>query len=119
MPGGGVNTNETLEEALKREFAEETGLEIEVGKVVYCGTSFFNPKYSSKNAGQYWNAIVMYFLVKKIGGEISIKNCDEDEKKYIDLPEWIETEKIKDLKFYNPIDNENVIREAIIINNNQ
>ncbi len=34
--GGQVNLNESLTEALKREYVEETGLEIEVGKII-CG----------------------------------------------------------------------------------
>jgi len=114
FPGGGVNMNETLEEALKREFIEETGLEIEIGKVMCCGTSFFDPKYSKKSKGQYWNCQLIYFLVKQVGGEISIDNCDENEKGYINLPEWIELEKINDLKIYSSIDTD-IIQE--ILNN--
>jgi len=112
FPGGGVNVDETLEEALKREFIEETGLEVEVGKVLSCGTSFFNPKYSQKNSGQYWNCPLIYFLVKRIGGELSIDNCDENEVGYIDLPEWIELEKMRDLKIYSSIDID-VIKEVL------
>jgi 8-oxo-dGTP pyrophosphatase MutT (NUDIX family) len=113
IPGGGVELDETLDEALKREFVEETGLKIKVGEIVHCSSAFFNPKYSRKSKGQYWNCQLIYFLVKKIGGEISIENCDEDEKDYMDLPEWIEIDKLKDLKFYNSIDNEEIIKKAL------
>jgi ADP-ribose pyrophosphatase YjhB (NUDIX family) len=113
IPGGGVELDETLDEALKREFVEETGLKIKVGEIVHCSSAFFNPKYSRKSKGQYWNCQLIYFLVKKIGGEISIENCDEDEKDYMDLPEWIEIDKLKDLKFYNSVDNEEVIKKAL------
>lgn len=113
IPGGGVELDETLDEALKREFVEETGLKIKVGEIVHCSSAFFNPKHSRKSKGQYWNCQLIYFLVKKIGGEISIENCDEDEKDYMDLPEWIEIDKLKDLKFYNSVDNEEVIKKAL------
>lgn len=43
FPGGGVNVDETLSEALQREFKEETGLSVVVGDPLYCGTSFFAP----------------------------------------------------------------------------
>ena len=113
MPGGGVKIDENLEKALKREFLEETGLEIEVKEIVYCGSAFFNRRYSKKEKGIYWNCNLMYFLVERVGGEISIEGCDENEKQYLDMPEWIEIEKVKDLKFYNSIDNVEVIKQAL------
>jgi len=113
FPGGGLNIDETLEEGVRREFKEETGLDVKVGDVIYSQTGFFHSSHYSLDEGQYWNCILLYFLVEKTGGEISIDGCDEDEKKYIDLPEWIETEKVKDLKFYNSTDNITVIKKAL------
>ena len=41
FPGGGIEMHETLEEGLKREVKEETGLEIEIGKRVLVKEKFF------------------------------------------------------------------------------
>ena len=111
LPGGGIKIDETIEEALVREFKEETGLEVKPIKPIYCRTGFFAPNLSDE--GQFWNSVLIYFLVEKVGGDISIKACDTDEEKYLGLPEWIEVGKIKDLKFYNTTDNEELIREAL------
>jgi 8-oxo-dGTP diphosphatase len=48
FPGGGLDFGEGLEDALKREFREEMGAEIEVGKLFYINEflqlSAFNPR---------------------------------------------------------------------------
>ena len=40
LPGGGLETGEGTRECLKREFMEETGLEVEIGEHIYT-TDFF------------------------------------------------------------------------------
>ena len=112
FPGGGIEIHETVDEALKREFFEETGVKVEILQPVYCGTSFFHPSHSEKYKGQYWNCPLIYYLVKKVGGKISKDNFDEEEKNYADLPEWINLEKIKELRFFNSVDSLAVVREA-------
>jgi 8-oxo-dGTP diphosphatase len=112
FPGGGIEIRETIEEALKREFFEETGLKIEPIKPIACETSFFYPTHSKKLMGQYWNAPLIYFLVTQVGGKISNNYVDEDELGYMDLPEWIELDRIGEIKFYNSVDNAMIIQKA-------
>lgn len=109
FPGGGQELGETIEEALLREVWEETGVRIKIGKILACENSFF--KLPSN--GQYVQAVLMYFKCKKIGGKLSVKNFGEGEKKYADMPEWIDIKRIGKLKFYNPVDNSKIIKEAI------
>jgi len=118
FPGGGVEIYETLEEALVREFFEETGLKVKVLAPVYQKTSFFNPNYFEKYKGQYWNCPMMYSLVKKIGGELSTNNFDEGEKAYADLAEWIDLEKFKDIKIINEVNPADFIKDALMLLNN-
>ena len=115
FPGGGIEIHETIEEALKREFFEETGIKVELIKTVACETSFFNPSHSTRNKNKYLNCPLIYFLVKKIGGKISKDYLDKDELDYIDMPEWIDLNKIDEIKFYNSIDSPKIIKIALDI----
>lgn len=100
FPGGGINIDESMEEALHREFFEETGLRIKMGAPIICRSIFFKP-LSNKYRGQYWNCLMTYFLVEKIGGELSTDYLDEDEKTYAGMAEWIDLKDLKKLKLKN------------------
>jgi 8-oxo-dGTP diphosphatase len=59
-PGGGVEYQESLDEALKREFIEETGLKINVEKFLFGCEFIKNPLH----------AVELFFDTKKVGGTL-------------------------------------------------
>lgn len=101
FPGGGMEIDETWEETLIREFQEETGLDIQPLYPIFATSSFFRPYFSKTPT--YWNCSMVYFLVKRLGGELSIDGCDEFEKKFMDLPEWISLDDLAGRKFHNSL----------------
>jgi 8-oxo-dGTP diphosphatase len=59
-PGGGVDFGETLTQALQREFAEETGLNVRVDSLLFVSEYVRHP----------WHAVEMYFKVHRVSGEL-------------------------------------------------
>ena len=69
VPSGGIEGNETYEEACIREFEEETGLIVEIVS-----------KLQEKNGmnAQYGISYdIQYFLVKRVSGEFTLQDPDE------------------------------------------
>jgi len=60
LPGGKLEEDETLSEGLAREILEETGLEIEPGKLLYICDHSDNGEY----------VLHLTFKAKKVGGEL-------------------------------------------------
>lgn len=108
FPGGGVNLGEMIDEAFRREIWEETGLSAERGEVLLCESNFFIHPSGKKP----YHTILAYYLCKDIKGEISDANFDALEKQYAKKAEWVEISRVKDLKFYNPIDSVALIEKA-------
>jgi 8-oxo-dGTP diphosphatase len=79
-PGGGLNFGETVTECLKREFLEETGLEIEPKEFLFTNEYLEFPLH----------AIELFFKVKVIGGKF---------KKGIDPEMKPESQIIKEIRF--------------------
>lgn len=111
FPGGGVEISETVDAALRREFFEETGLKIARVGIVDAQTSF----YFNTRTHLPYNAVLIYFLVKKVSGTISLANIAPGERSYMKMAEWVEVKKIDRLKFYSPINAVTLINKAFEI----
>ena len=89
FPGGGINIGEKMEDALKREIKEETGLEIEVGKFLHFKEKFFY--YDPKD--EAYHMFNFFYLCKPLTFNLlRDEDVDDDEA---EKPRWIEIEKIK------------------------
>lgn len=69
-PGGGIDFGESAEEALKREFLEETGLKIEVKEFLFV-FELINKKH---------HAIELFYKVESIEGKLSLGEDPEFSK---------------------------------------
>ena len=51
----------------------------------------------------FWNCQMIYFLVEKVGGELSKDHCDEREKSFMEMPEWLDIDDLGGRKFHNQL----------------
>lgn len=89
-PGGGVDMGETAEDALKREFREETHLEIAQLKLRYLH-EFIKPPY---------HAIELYFVVTGFSGTLKLGSDPEhrNDQQLLEEVSYVPVEDLEDIK---------------------
>lgn len=90
FPGGGIELGEKLEDGLKREVREETGIEIKIKKFLYFQEIFFY--YEPLNEA-YQNFSFFYLcqpIKTKLINDEQVDPADESEK-----PRWLDLKAIK------------------------
>jgi len=88
LPGGALEFGETAPEACKREFLEETGLEVSVNKLIGVTTKQIQ-EYPNGDVAQ---SVVVEFLVNNISGSLNLSSSETLDLKFFDkesLPEIV------------------------------
>ena len=89
FPGGGVNVGEKLEDALKREVMEETGIKIRVEKFFHFKERFF---YWDPGDDAY-HMFNFFYICKPV--TLELKNDEDVDDVEAMTPRWIDIKKIK------------------------
>ncbi|NLR92027.1 MULTISPECIES: NUDIX domain-containing protein [Flammeovirga] len=85
-PGGGLEYGETVQDALKREFLEETGLDITIKKHLFTHEFFDLPLHG----------IELFFLVEKTGGTLKLGYDPEMEQQVLENMVFIDFDELQE-----------------------
>ena len=70
MPGGGVELDETVEVAAVRELREETGYDVELGRLLGVNTHLIPPEERAAPRDRWLRGIRVVFEARVVGGEL-------------------------------------------------
>jgi len=103
LPGGVVERGETLDEALRREMMEETGLECQVGSLLFIKELLY-PAPGVQEQGSIHHSVSLGFFCTVTGGEMITGKDPEysDDQQVILKVSWLPLNGLDQYELYPP-----------------
>ena len=113
VPGGGVDIGEDLEQAVVREVKEETGIDVEVVRLAGVKSNIFIDTHSKGiHYGESYHSILLFYLCRKVGGELSTDGFGKYEKHYAEIAEWVPMDRLDSIDVACSIEFRDIIKEV-------
>jgi 8-oxo-dGTP pyrophosphatase MutT (NUDIX family) len=96
FPGGGAERGERLEDALRREVKEETGIRIKIKKFLYFEEVFFY--YDPLN--EAFHNLSFYYVCQPLSAKLTDKSIDLESNE----PRWVDLNALKRSRLQPPAD---------------
>lgn len=84
--------HESIEQALVREVKEETGIDVEPGKLLTVRDNFF--KVTWREPQDTFHSLMLYYSANFNGGELSTAGFYENEKQYAQKAVWLPVDQL-------------------------